>query len=338
MYIISYFYLKYKNLLTKPKNSFIIKQMGLFSKKRERQTTRKLNPDQEEKKSELKRKKFLADEYIELAKKDPDIKRQMIAQEFKLKFPETDPLTMRKREIDTRITEEALKIIDSDPELKEQFAQQKVWEIIGESRPRRSKGTPEYTGSSSVEEIIDGYKTLEQEFGGKEGGGLKEFLNKEFGVELLKTIQALTGKPVSEPTVIVQIDNEVREITKTEYQQLLQQGRIKPVGILEAPKAEAPKIPEEITSFIDLKQLSEMLSLSPQEFVDTLKYSVQQEDERSKFLWGFLSNTEVDVVVKLLSPYVSNKEVGESVKKLISDDGKKWLTEVISLIKEKPSA
>ena len=157
-----------------------------------------------------------------------------------------------------------------------------------------------------------------------------------------------------EATVIIRVDGKLTRIPESQYEQLLKQGRIQPVGMLEEPKLtpilkEPPKAEEastftiepkpepelpEFLSQIDLELISGMMDYPPENFVAQLKSEVEQEVTQSALIWGFLSNTTYEEIVKFVTPYKGHSQIGFYVEKVLSEEGKKWTGRVIELMKE----
>lgn len=200
-------------------------------------------------------------------------------------------------------------------------------------------------------------------------GFFKSLLDSEFGHALGS---ALAGKMASgggapntvrvDPNIVVSIDGQLTEVTRAEYKQLIGQGRLKPVaeltqGTIKAEPNPEPNVsndepvphlpvkavaetPAEIKPIpdflkgIDFDGLVKYMELEPDEFVTVLKESVEADDDKSKFLWGFFSEATAEGVVNLLTPYRGNAEVDPLLDKLLSEPGVKWLDTVITLVKE----
>lgn len=318
--------------------------MRLFGGKR-RKTVRKLTPEQEERKTELKRKQFLSDEYIQMAKSDSELKRQMVAKEFNLIFPEKDPLKEQKHEINEIITTEALQILKNDPELKQQFGRKRIETIIGEA-PILSEGEGYPPGSAigQVLEEIEEFDALKEKLGGGKGGGWGDLLkDPAVAISIVNLIKTLVGQGSAipqEPTYVVQINGQPKKVTETEYKQLEAQGLIKPIAAIEAPQVPPEEIkkepkPEPPAFLSTMEEFAWMLDLIPEDFVSQLESDIQEGLPQPQLFWNFLSSTDYEKVVELITPYKDNEQVGSYVEKLLSEEGKIWLEEVIKLVREK---
>ena len=80
--------------------------------------------------------------------------------------------------------------------------------------------------------------------------------------------------------------------------------------------------------------LASYLELVPEEFVEELS-RMKDAEPTYQLLWTYLSTTTPEAVVKLIEPYSKHSQVGIYVEKLLTDEGKEWVKQVISIIKEK---
>lgn len=301
-------------------------------------------------------KDVLSDAYLSTLKKDPELLKEIAFRDA----GHADVLERdrgaenQKKEIRKFVTSEALKKIKEDPELAEQFIEAQIADILSEGKSARARRAtePEFYGESgsaiaqAVEEI-DNIELLRDKLGRDKGKGL---LSAFTDPEVIKGFLALlsgvrAGAPQSPVrTYVVRVNGEEREIPEAQYRKLIQEGSLRPVAELEMPKVkkeveepikepEYPQLPDFLKG-IDLPAVSEWLELTPQDFVTQLKVEVDTNVEQSKLIWGFLSTADYDGIVALITPYRSNPEVSESIEKILSDEGRKWVSEVLQLVKE----
>lgn len=168
-------------------------------------------------------------------------------------------------------------------------------------------------------------------------------------------------------TFVVKVNGQDKEVPEIEYKKMLQQGKIAPVAALvesqppKKEKAEGQVEKEQSTTAnmvggaptnatggftgLDLSTITTLLEniepevieayldMSPEEFVLNLRSEVDTGINMSKFLWGFFSNTNYEGVVKLLSSYKDNERWNLVIERILSNEGKEWVTKVIELIK-----
>jgi len=75
-----------------------------IGKKPTRKAKRQPTAEQVSQNAELKRRRFLAESYIEMAIQDPALRLQMIADEFKLKLAPKDPAAEQRKETEALIS------------------------------------------------------------------------------------------------------------------------------------------------------------------------------------------------------------------------------------------
>ena len=326
---------------------------------------------------------------IKRAKQDPEWAQRVALSKFNLNEQEADPIEKMKSQIKGQIYAKVVDKITKDPELAGQFQEMVMAEMFESHNflPRGNDDEEVYYGGPEDEisrtmHTIRGIRELQKELGGEEKGGgfLKSLFDSEFGSALAAMLVGKIAQPgmVSNPNpipevrVLVNVDGVNREVTKSEYIKLSQQGRIAPVGELAAPKKEEDVIvpqqhianpgqyeikPEEeqaeqeeqveqveeqveqsielpeIFQGLDFELLTNYMDETPEEFVEMLKDMVRIEDQSGQFLWGFLGAATPEGVKLLLGTYQNNAEAGEMIKRLLSDEGMVWLTSVIELVK-----
>ena len=211
----------------------------------------------------------------------------------------------------------------------------------------------------------------------KQNGFMASFFDSEFakglGMQLAGLFMNAQGQHAVQPTepkYIVSIDGKPTEVTKTQYLQLSEQGMLAPVATvkaIEAPKPtdrpideetevphmatqdpvvlsepdiaeDEPELPEYFDN-IDFVLIESYLDLEPSVFVDALRTDIEdEEDTDSKFLWGFLKAATFEGIIELITPFSSNLKIGNVVKKLLTEEGQIWITDVMNYIKENPNA
>ncbi len=208
------------------------------------------------KKSKSKRppktlKQILSDTFLREVKKDPELMKQLAFVEAGHgDLLEKESTTeKKKREIDEFITSKALEDIKNNPELADDFIQEKVSEIIsGGKRPRRSGRNEEaYFESdgplSSLKQAladIDDIAELREklsELGVGENNNNKGFfsgMNMEKIMEALPYIAAIIGKSSGNNNnghpsrvYVVNVNGHDQELNESEYRSMLQTGKIK---------------------------------------------------------------------------------------------------------------
>ena len=313
-----------------------------------------------EKKKPIKRqpktlKEICGEAFRKELEKDPTLMKKVAFKEMGHAelIEDTNPIELKKQEIKTKIIDRALQKIQEDPELAEQFVDTQISEIMGEGR-RESKYEGYESPGSAIRQALEELEDVEEfrdRLGIKprEGGLLKSIVTEENVGEFIKLLRGLVVKaPIEESTVIVRIDGQLKRIPESQFRQLEQAGRITPVAAIEAPKplppteqllieptqleTKEPEVPEFVLNNLEI--FASYLELTSEEFVEELS-GLKDTDSTYQLLWTFLSSTTPEAVIKFIEPYSKHSQVGACVRKLLSEEGKVWLGQVISIIKEK---
>lgn len=325
--------------------------MRLFDRKRKRKYKRQPKT----------LKQILSDSLIREVNKDPELKRELALREsgFADVIKKLDPVEIKKREFDTKATTRALDMLDDDEELAKEVYTAKLMQLIGEG------GKTKYKGSSledfiqpggniaQVLEELEAYDELKDRLGGNKNSSWADlFKNPETVAALVGLLQSLGGGQAlpKERVVVIEIDGKPTEVTESQYNRLLKENRVRPIGMIEAPKEEAPiiKEPAEPTpsteepipevelpklESIDLPSLVWMLELSPDEFVSQLHEDQEAGLPHASLLLEYLPNLDTNGVISRIEPYRSNSQAGPYIERLLTDEGKVWIEEVLARIK-----
>ena len=76
------------------------------------------------------------------------------------------------------------------------------------------------------------------------------------------------------------------------------------------------------------------LAMEPSELVATLKDEAEAGVELAKFLLGFCDTITYDGIVNYLTPYKGSEKWGEIVERILNEEGKVWVEQVMELVKE----
>ena len=302
-------------------------------------------------------------------KKNPELLTEVAlkqgAKKLGITFEKLDPSAEQKRNLKSRVVDQALRKIEEDPNLTERFVDSQIEEILGEGSGNGRYDDDIYPGSSlsQVLEDVDALEQLKEKLGGGSSSFASLFKDPAVATALLGLVQSIMGNNKigpQEKLYIVNVDGQDRGISESEFRQLQSQGLLKPVAMIEAPHPtvepdeefpqpmikkqilteehlsteEEPDI-STISGIFDINILTGYIELPPEEVVEQLSYDFDAGLEHAKFLWDFLSSANYDNVVQLIKPYESNTEVSYIIGKILSDEGKEWFEKVVELIKEK---
>ena len=226
-----------------------------IGRKKERKK-RQLTDEQKLHKVDLKVKKYAGKALLEMAEKDPEIKRQMVAETFGFKLP--DSYGEPQRKLKALIDDLVIRRIEEEPELARKIAEAKVYQVMTaegltrDSEEMRNRPSAMNRFTTQMEEV----RRLKEVMGIKEPGFLGAFAHPEVLKSIFSLIPAilssiLGGKDTpntGEATVLVQLNGEMKQITMSEFEKLKKDGRVKLVGAEEPPKSSGSNNPGETHS------------------------------------------------------------------------------------------
>lgn len=198
--------------------------------------TEKRQPTAEDKRrnAEHKFKRFISEAAVELADRDPETKRQMVAQTFGFALP--DPAERKRRELVALIDKLAMQRILDDPELARRITDARISQIA-EELGLKAKGEEWREKPHSITELIGQAREvneLKEVLGIKKPGLLESILQPEVIAAILSAIPALLSNKQprvrNREIVLLQENGEERLMTEAEYQALIAQSQIKSLG------------------------------------------------------------------------------------------------------------
>ena len=329
--------------------------MGLFGRKPKQKYHRRTpaTPEAKQKQAEDKKAWELL---MKQMKEDPDLERDFVLKKLGIEPKAKNQADEKRQQLQAVLTDEAIKLISEDEDLRRQYAESMLGDVIGNKGNKRSRHDDDYMNmmgsGSSVSDEIDSLLELQAKLselgmmkGSDNGGGFFKGLTMK---DVLDGVKLLKGEEVQrspmETLYVVQVDGKPAKVTELQYNQLMKAGRIKPLVEIDSPKEEPDEpLPEEpssspldrILEYVDVVTLQEFMDGDPIKFVDVLQDGVQEEIKEYQFLWGLLSNTTYDGLLSLIAPYRSDERVTNFIDRLSTDEGKIWLETVIDSVKEK---
>jgi len=336
--------------------------MRLFNRNKQPEYVEVKKPRRKKKPSDI-----LEKTYMKVLNENPDL-RTTIALKESGHYDEfkalTDPTVKQRQAINEIVTTDALSMIRNDPALRKQYAEVMAQQLIAGA----GVGSNGHGNLSPAEELIENirqWKELREELVGENGGeaspaGWASTIQKMIAqpemasvfAGLMKQIFGNGMQPaVSAPqrSFVVSIDGKLTEVNESQYKQLISNGQIKPVGLIEAPKTEdkhktedkktenaeskAITLPDWAQSF-QYDTLLGYLELSPEEFINQLETEIASgEAGHLQMFCNFLMTADYDKLVEILSPYKSNETAGKFVSNLL--EKRKWVEDVIKIIKDR---
>lgn len=214
-----------------------------IGRKRTKRVKRQPNAEQMSRNAELKRKRFVAESFIDMAKQDPEWRRQMVAEEYKLKLPSKDPAAEQRKEIEALLSGLVVKELKENPELAKKVVDTRIAQLTNpDNFLEYADGEPSYPGNTigQVLEEIEDLEELKTRLGsGKGSAWIDAFKDPEVIASLLSSLQSIlrgSTPQAAEPVVMVQVDGVPTTVTQSQLQKLQQEGRVRPVTAIESPK------------------------------------------------------------------------------------------------------
>ena len=182
-----------------------------------------------------------------------------------------------------------------------------------------------------------------------------------------------SNKPAAENYYVVDINGKPTRIGEAQYNRMVTEGRIKPIAQIESPKkVEATAEPKEeleepaiqplissatekpvadntiggfelpsldfILEYASIEEIESYIYRDPTELVSMLKIEVGEGSETAQFIWGLLTNINYEGLMNLVSKYKGDDRVKNIIDKLESEDGKKWVNNVLAKVQEMKDA
>ena len=371
--------------------------MGFFSRKPKRKSYQRRTPLSAKEQQEKVEQKKAWDGFVKQMEKDPELEKQFIFQKMGISpLTPQDPADAKKMQLRSTLIEEACKLIGEDDDLRREYAEGMIGELISSKSGRgRSRRDSEYdlgmmeSGSSlshALEEVenLSELKAKLQELGMVEGGenekgffgGLKlKDLLSVLPQVLPYLVSGQQGSPAqgrpAETMYVVQVNGRQTRVTESQYQKMLQEGSIKPVGELMSPKgpkeqseqqerqidddgiqvveSSRPTLPmpnevdeqhielppiDFIFQQLSMDSIMNCMDNDPTEFVMTLQIEKENNTEWAQFMWGLLSNVNYEGVLSLVQNYAGDERAAQFIERLYSEEGKAWVEAVIEQIRQ----
>lgn len=360
--------------------------MGFFNRKpkeqpKQRKPYRKREPLTPKEEQERLENKKAWEGLIKQMRDNPELEKQFVFSKMGIKPPAPpDPIEAKKQELRGNMITEACKLIEEDEDLRREYAEAMLGEIITNKARGRSRHEPSYDmeiggGGSSLSQALEELDSLSElkiklaELGMGDSENGKGFLGglqlKDILAILPQIIPYISGgqrpaNTIQEPMYVVQVNGNPTQVSESQYQQLLQEGRIRPVAELAPPQPKQEKEPEkekqepqDMSSVAELQEEDVKIELPPLDFIlekvaiEDLTYHLEsdpdefvimlqgeQEDgsEWAKFFWGLLSNATYEGLVNIAQHYKDDERATAYIELIQSN--KEWIESVISRIKE----
>jgi len=325
--------------------------------------------DQLQAKQEREEKREAWTRLVKKMRENPELEREFILKKMGFELKPPDPEEVKQKEFRSRLIDEAMVMINEDDDLRRQYAEGMIGEILGGPKrgSSRRRDEPEdfyqMPGSSISQalEEIDSLAALKQkmeEMGMSNGGGKGGFfggLTMKDLVGVFPYLASMLGKgqpdqpqmqqPQSSRTYVVEVNGQKAELPEAQYLKMLQEGTLAPVAsVKHAPEAEKPEEsakpePEPIKSLelfhlLDPDEFLTWMETDPETFVLDMKTGADQKEDTFSFLWGFFSTVTNESILDYATRYKEHPEYGLLAEKILSDEGKAWLEKVLEMVNE----
>jgi alkanesulfonate monooxygenase SsuD/methylene tetrahydromethanopterin reductase-like flavin-dependent oxidoreductase (luciferase family) len=326
-----------------------------------------------------KKKSFraiMADTLVKEAQKDPELRKRLAFHEagydaMLATNPEADN---SKKDLEAKLTKRALQMIDEDPDLRDEFAQTRLRDLIdpgGRRRRTRGEDGDEHVLEGSGEprsaiDIINEYRLIEEEFGGKKSGGaLGGLIDADVIKELIRVFgptlaNRQPGQPPAAPApermFVVPQNGHYIEMPESQWrefqasQQALQAPPPPaPVKIQVAPTTDAPPEPTisvstdvqiakvaelpAILANVDFGMLEPYLVMTPDEVAQRIMAEAAAEGPVGTFLWNYLPTATFADIEKHVGPFRNHPKAGLYATYVL--DNREWMEQVIVAVRQK---
>jgi len=220
-------------------------------KKKRRQST----TDEKLQRLELNRKRWQDKQLVEMAEKDPALKRQIIAHAFG--FPMPDPAEGQLLELKALIINAAIQEIKDNKDMAKDIAQAKIFQTM-QSEGLAPSNEEIRNRPSQLEQTINWVESiarLKAAMGIKEPGVIEKYLPPEVVATLVSILPSIipvifggkTPQNATEKMVSVEIDGIPTLISWSEYEKLQKERTEKKTRDVNTPKDEMQKKDTDMT-------------------------------------------------------------------------------------------
>jgi hypothetical protein len=255
-----------------------------------------------------------------------------------------------KKQVDDVLAKHAVELIESDPDIRDAMITGKLFDMFGIKQPKVSRRAVNdgdgYIGADGdeVTATIQKYKAMKEEFGGGDGKGsgfIKDILNSEAGVELVKVLGSIMAASRNQPQIhtqriiaVQQADGTYKEMSEQDFRRL--QSPVQPKAIAPSQEQKPPDQPPELPLLlrdVDFTTVEPYLALTPEELVAKIIEESNTGEGVGVFLIGYLPSATFEVIAEKISPFKDHPKAGKYVATLL--DRKDWIEKTITLLKEK---
>jgi len=251
----------FKKNLTEATILFIIIVMGIFGKRIALKPLKRRGKTNEEieKTQERKEKQWARERLLEKTKNNPELENAYISKLIGIDLRNVDPTEKQREEFNAAINISALELIKEDPDLKEELARQRAYDMLNVKRPRHGddeglRYAEDDKPISRVLEELEQYEELRGRFGGDNKGILGGLIDKDVMIQLIQTLgpmilsragqqPQLSAPPPERRIIVSNPEGQMVELSESQYNDWASKGMIRPIAAIAAPP-EIEKPPE----------------------------------------------------------------------------------------------
>jgi len=210
-------------------------------KKKRRPEKRRATDQEESRAADAKLKRFISSSAIELAKREPNVQRQMVAQTFGYHLP--DEVEKMEGELHAYIDKLAIDKLKKDDGFAQEIAEARIRQVT-EEMGLNLEGDESRRKPASIDDYIEQFRKiqeLKEVIGVKEPGTWSSLLDPQVITSFLALAREIFAKeqPPAENKVLVlvQMDGIKRLVTTEEFKQMT--GK-EPVAYLDGEEPPGP--------------------------------------------------------------------------------------------------
>lgn len=133
-----------------------------FGKKRTKKVKRQPTAEQMSDIAEYKRKRYIADSFIDMANQDPEWRRQMVAEAYNLKLPTKDPTAEQQKELEALISNLVIKQLRENPELARQIVDTRIAQLTSQGDLVTHGHDEDYHPDTALGQVLAELQDLEE--------------------------------------------------------------------------------------------------------------------------------------------------------------------------------
>lgn len=304
-------------------------------KKRGPRTTFASKKEREDYKREKAERDLVHNNYIQLLRSDPELLKQTVAKTYGLNMKAVDPVELRRKKVQDKVTELALEKLENDPDFAERMVQAEADRIVSEGTgfDYNEEDGNHYPRSpfEDLEETLDLAERIKDRLGkGTNGGTLDTILNSK----LVESLGPLLGQMIAA--------QQFTQPPPPPIHRVVQPPQATPIAEAPPPPPPPPKSEEQIKEEAMTQEVHEespnilswltYLEDVPEVFVSDLYKFADEGNIMAQGLLDMLQSKTAETIMAEIQPF---KEQNDDFKMFIEalEAQPWWLESVIKLIR-----